>query len=156
MAEATKPARHKAKRTGTARRRPRPSATMPNDEQGPHHVELLFHGQRPRVEERRHRPGDIPVVAGGGDLVPVREEEQRGQGIGPVAGIGTRGSDEAHVGGDRQDHQEKTGQQPPRSSSPEAEKMQTAAGPVIGQQKSGDQIAGQDIEDVHAHEPTRQ
>lgn len=120
--------------------------------QRPDQVELFFHGQRPRVGQRGHGTCGHEVVPTGGDLPPVREVEQCRKRVHPESGIQTgRLGEPYHHRHDHQ-HDEQRGQQSPSPAQPECRQLDPSPFVVLVYQQSGDQIAGEHVEDVQAEE----
>ena len=122
------------------------------DHQGPDQVELLLHGQGPGVGERGGGPGGHEVVAGRVDLPPVGVVEEGGQGILSEPGVEPGRLGEPDHEGHGHQHDEEGRQQSPGPAQPEGRELDPAPPGELGEQEAGDQVAGQDIEDVQAEE----
>ena len=121
-------------------------------DQRPDQVELLLDGQRPEVPERRRRT-EL------GEVGDVLEDEP------PVAGVEDPGQDIAAHGGElvpveqggppdgHEHHHEEGRQQTSGPADPEVLQPDPLVTSVLGHQKVGDEITGEDEEDLHAEEP---
>ena len=120
-------------------------------EQGEGEVELLLHGERPAVQQR-HRLGDRPEIIGGDVPEPeVGEAEHQGGEAGSIAFEGARHHQQRAR--DRHDHghQHHRREQPPHPPLVEGGPGETAAF-HLRRDDPGDQIAGDDEEDVDPDE----
>jgi hypothetical protein len=120
-----------------------PHAQQPAQQQPrPDQVELLLHGQRPQVIQRRGRrePGEVRLVLD--DQVPVgrvgRGRDDRAAQppqLGPVG--------DGHPRADHDQHHEQRRQQPPGPPQPEIGQRQPPGPGPLPQQQVGDQVPGQ-------------
>ena len=140
-------------RAGDGRRcaRPREPAQPEPQQPRPDQVELLLHGQRPQVPERRRRaePGEVGAVLG--DQPPVAHVA-RGRGDRPADGRKLGPVQQRDPGGDHGQHHEQRGQQPPGPAQPEIRQLQPAGALVLAEQEVGDEVAAQREEDTDAEQ----
>ena len=146
--------REAERRQGHERRDPSETTTRrPQQQRGPHQVELLLHAQRPQVEERllvgalievpgvrprqevRHERGARERVARDGGDVDRRQQRPRGDEHG-------------------RQHERERGQQAARATRVEVGEGERALVARVDHQR-GDQEAGDHEEHVHAREPAR-
>ena len=120
------------------------------EEQRPHQVVLLLHGQRPRVHERVGRLEVREVVVAGGQLLPVGEVQERRHGGGAQLGRHDPGPPEQRVESQRHEQQQQGGEQSPSPPRPEGPQADPSGCSLLREQQARDQEPGQDEEDVHA------
>ncbi len=118
------------------------------DQQWPDEVVLLLYGQGPGVLERAHGGELGEVAVAGGDLLPVGDVEQGGQGGRAQLGRDEPGTAHQCVDGQHDQQQQHGWQQTPGPASPEGQHV--PRWPFPGQQQAGDQVPRQDEEDVHS------
>ncbi len=121
-------------------------------QRGPEQVELLLDGEGPEVQQR------ALVVPGGEVVGPLRHEPPVGEGqgrrddvvlhVGAAQRYGQPGPGDGHRG----EHHGGGGKQPPGPPGEEVTELDPAGGDRLPDQQAGDQVAGDDEEDVHADE----
>ncbi len=122
----------------------------------PHQVELLLHGERPEVQQRALVPPGGQVVGLLGDEAPVADRERRREHVvlqvGPPQRHRQPGTEQCH----RAEHDRGRGQQPAGPAGEELAEPDPAGGGGLAQQQAGDQVAGDDEEDVDPDEAAGQ
>jgi hypothetical protein len=93
----------------------------------PHQIELLFDGQRPRVQQRRGLPGGGEVVRVLGDQMPIGGIKDGGHGV--AQQLRTAQHHGPHGGDDTNDreHEEERREQSTGASGPEPAEGDTAS-----------------------------
>ncbi len=129
-----------------------PDLAHAEEDQRPDQVELLFHGQGPRVDQRRGETGHVEVVGTGENEVPVGEIEKGGERITSESRIGAGGNEQAVDDGDTDEHDEEGWKQPPSSASPKGPELDGAALSPLDDQQRGDEEPGEGKEAVEEEE----
>ena len=121
-----------------------------DDQEGKEHIELLLHGQRPGMPQRRRggNRGEVALVAK--EHPPVRGVEGRRKGVkgnrcAPVL-RGERGRRDDNG----EEHHGERREEAPGSGQPKVREDDVAAASLLGQEQRGDQEARDDEEDVNA------
>ena len=123
-----------------------------HDDERPDQVELLLHAQRPHVQQRRRVGEGREVALPSNREVPVRRIEERREGVTAHPRQGRRRRSEPPDDGDRHQDEQQRGQQPARPPDPEVTQRDGAGTPLLAQQQTGDQVAGEHEEHVDAQE----
>ena len=136
---------------------PPPRADEPqrqHEHDRPDDVPLLFDGQRPHVTQGRGWEQRLEVRLVGQDVPPVGDVEEAGHRVAPhlLPLLGQAQDAEGHHDG--QDHQGECGHQPPEPARPEATQVDATRRVTLGEQQGGDQVAGDDEEQVDPEEAT--
>ena len=137
-------------------RRLRPTRTRHgHEQQRPDDVELLLHRERPGVLQQRRVAHHVEVRAVRDDLVPVREVEERAEHV--AAGVAEVLAREDRREDERPEHDDdEGGQQPTRTSQPEAAQVDPVSRLPLDEQQRGDEVAAEDEEEVDTEEAARQ
>ena len=128
-----------------------PCAHGHHDDEREHQVELLLDGQRPQVLQQRRTAHHLEVRAVGEDLPPVRHVRHGGGDVPAQLRrlAGHRDRDATH-----RDQQQRQGrQQAACAPRVEAAEREAAGAFHLVEHERGDEVAGQDEEDVDPQEP---
>ena len=130
-----------------------PPPQQRDDDERPDQIELLLNRQRPGVAQRRRGRalGEIPAL--GPELTPVADVAEGRQPVQAQREARLGLDQERRVYRHRGEDEEQRGKQPACPSGPERSQRDTSRRLLFPQQEHGDQVAGQDEEDVHAQEP---
>ena len=144
-------------REGEARhghaRKPCPARGGPahqEEQPGKQQVELLFHPQRPAVDEGLQRDRDVPIAGRRREQQIVRKQRRRDHRLAEIFKLVGEHQKPAAKSAERH-HQIEHRHDPPHTAFVEAPERHIPAAAVFDQERS-DQIAADDEEDVHAQE----
>ena len=124
------------------------------DDEWPHQVELLLDGQGPGVGERGDGSRRHEVVRTRDDLPPVREVEECGERTQAEVRVEAGRGGKAHQQRHHHQHDGQGREQPSGTAQPEGRELDAVSLPVLAEQQSGDEVAGEHVEDVQAEEAT--
>ncbi len=132
-----------------------PAARPEQQEERPGKVELLLDAERPEVEERRGRADGREVVACRSREPEVGHRRGSRRPVERQPGPVERGHDHGGDGQDDRDRDERRRQQAPDAAPVEPDEVDATCPLTLPQQEAGDEEAGDDEEDVDAHEAAR-
>ena len=127
---------------------------QPEQDRRPEQVELLFHGERPEMPERRRSADGLEVRVLVEDQVPVRDVRQRRGDVGAQARHLVRDGDQREQDDARQQH-EHSRQQSPCPAQPEGAQADGSPVGELAQEERCDEVPADDKEDVDAEEAAR-
>ena len=121
------------------------------EQQRPDEVELLLDAERPVVQHRVLRCAERQVVDRLERELPVRVIERRRDRVEAHLRAEDGRREEQHAGRDRDEHEQRDGQQAPRATGIERGECDRARALHLVDQQAGDQEPRDDVEDVDAH-----